>query len=187
MINSGFIPEVIDASAINSQINSMQNSVNNINSSFSTINSRLTQLEKNINADVLKATETLPSSDMHEVPSTKPSYISLSLSKDSTNYSYINLKIAPFTITSYNNATHTDIPQQQVKIIKNNSSSITIGILYDRSEVNHDCCIGSYTNANNYGIGTEQCSVKYNNYSLYFYFPYRIVRIARGMISIEYY
>lgn len=187
MLNSGFIPEVVDASAINSQINSMQSSVNSINNSFSTINSRLTQLEKDISADVIKATETLPSSDIHQTPDTKPSYVPFTLNNDSSRYSYINLKIASFTIRPYRDDDPIVVPQQQVKIVKNSNSSVTIGILYDKNEINHDCCIGSHKNPSNYGIGTEQCSVRYVNNSLYFYFPYRVCKVSRNILSIEYY
>lgn len=185
MLNSGFIPEVVDAGVINSQINSMQSSVNNINNSFSTINSRLTQLEKDISSDVLKATESLGEYHFNDIP--MPSYVEVPLSRDLTSYSYINLRVAAFTVTGYKNIDKIDIPSQQVKITKKGTGSITVGVRYHNSETNYRVCIGDMTQSYNYGISSLQQQIYYYNNKLRFTMIHRILVIAANIINIEYY
>lgn len=162
----------------------MQSSVNNINNSFSTINSRLTQLEKDISSDVLKATESLGEYHFGDVP--MPPYVEVPLSKDLTSYSYINLKVAAFTVTNSKN-NKIDIPSQQVKITKNGTGSITVGVKHHYNEANYRVCIGNTTQVYSYSISSSQQQIYYYNNKLRFTMIHRIFDIVANTINIEYY
>lgn len=163
----------------------MQSSVNNINNSFSTINNRLTQLEKDISSNVLKATESLGEYYFDDNP--MPQYVEVPLRRDLTSYSYINLRVAAFTVTNGNNM-KIDIPSQQVKITKNGTGSITVGVKHNNREVNYIVCIGNdMTQDYNSDVSSSQQQIYYYNSKLRFTMIYRRFEIAANTINIEYY
>lgn len=113
---------------LESEMSSLNSSMTNLSNSYSNISTRVTTLEKNVNADVLKATEVIPAVSQTQVYPNSSTY-SISLSNDKTSYNKVRVKVPAHTLEVKNTSGSTfktiEVPNQYIQITRGNTASIT--------------------------------------------------------------